>query len=90
MDMSCKWPRYPLNNSVCTRRVMTGQSRTFPHSLRTIPLSRCYLQDTKSQRRRDGALSVLNAAIEAMNLAKEVSGATPAKAVLVPSASSSP
>jgi hypothetical protein len=37
--------------------------------------------DTKSQRRRDGALSLLNAAIEAMNLAKEVSSATPAKAV---------
>jgi hypothetical protein len=37
--------------------------------------------DTNSQRRRDGALSLLNAAIEAMNLAKEVSSATPAKAV---------
>jgi hypothetical protein len=37
--------------------------------------------DAKSQRRRDGALSLLNAAIEAMNLAKEVSSATPAKAV---------
>ena len=37
--------------------------------------------DPKSQRRRDGALSLLNTAIEAMNLAKEVSSATPAKAV---------
>jgi hypothetical protein len=37
--------------------------------------------DEKSQRRRDGALSLLNVAIEAMNLAKEVSSATPAKAV---------
>ena len=37
--------------------------------------------DLNSQRRRDGALSVLNAAIEAMNLAKEVSSATPAKAI---------
>ena len=37
--------------------------------------------DTKSQRRRDGALSLLNAAIEVMNLAKEVSSPTPAKAV---------
>jgi hypothetical protein len=37
----------------------------------------------KSQRlkRRDGALSSLDAAIEAMNLAKEVSSMTPAKAV---------
>ena len=31
--------------------------------------------------RRDGALSALNTAIEAMNLAKEVSSVTPAKAV---------
>ena len=37
--------------------------------------------DENTQRRRDGALSLLNAAIEAMNLAKEVSSATPAKAV---------
>jgi hypothetical protein len=37
--------------------------------------------DTKSQRRRDGALSLLNVAIEAMNLAKEASSATPANAV---------
>jgi hypothetical protein len=37
--------------------------------------------DTKSQQRRDGALSLLNAAIEAMNLAKEISSPTPAKAV---------
>ena len=37
--------------------------------------------DEHTQRRRDGALSLLDAAIEAMNLAKEVSSATPAKAV---------
>ena len=39
--------------------------------------------DTKSRgsKRRDATLSTLNAAIEAMNLAKEVSGATPAKAI---------
>ena len=38
---------------------------------------------TTSQRpdRREGALSPLNAAIEAMNLAKEISSITPAKAV---------
>jgi len=38
---------------------------------------------TKSQqpKGRDGALSTLNVAIEAMNLAKEVSSITPAKAV---------
>jgi len=39
--------------------------------------------DSKSQRpkRRDGAISPLNVAIEALNLAKEVSSVTPAKAV---------
>ena len=36
---------------------------------------------SKQQERRDGALSLLNAAIEAVNLAKEVSSITPAKAV---------
>jgi hypothetical protein len=39
------------------------------------------MDTTVSHRRRDGALSLLNAAIEAMNLAKEISSATPAKAV---------
>ena len=33
------------------------------------------------QKRQDGALSSLNAAIEAMNLAKEISSMTPAKVV---------
>ena len=37
--------------------------------------------DPKSQRRRDGALSSLNVAIEAVNLAKDISSITPAKAV---------
>ena len=35
----------------------------------------------KQQKRQDNTLSLLNVAIEAMNLAKEVSSATPAKAV---------
>jgi len=39
--------------------------------------------EARSQRpkRRDGAVSSLNVAIEAMNLAKEVSSITPAKAI---------
>ena len=37
--------------------------------------------DPHRQRRRGNALPLLNAAIEAMNLAKEVSSVTPAKAV---------
>ena len=37
--------------------------------------------DPEAQRRRDGALSSLNVAIEAINLAKEISSIAPAKAV---------
>ena len=37
--------------------------------------------DPKTLRRRDGALSSLNVAIETINLAKEISSITPAKAV---------
>ena len=39
--------------------------------------------EAESQRpkERDGTISALNVAIEALNLAKEVSGITPAKAV---------
>ena len=36
---------------------------------------------SKRQKRRENAVSLLNAATEAMNLAKEISSATPAKAV---------
>ena len=44
-------------------------------------LPRVSTMDSKSQRRRDGALLSLNVAIEAVNLAKEISSITPAKAV---------
>ena len=37
--------------------------------------------DPRLQKRRDDALSLLNVSIEAMNLAKEISSVTPAKAV---------
>ena len=37
--------------------------------------------DPRQQKRRDDALSLLNVAIETMNLAKEVASITPAKAV---------
>ena len=36
----------------------------------------------KKRKRRDGALSSLNAAIDAMNIAKDALSATPAKAVV--------
>ena len=36
---------------------------------------------SRQQKRQDNTLSLLNAAIEAMNLAKELSSVTPAKAV---------
>ena len=38
-------------------------------------------KSSKREKRQEGVLSLLNAAIEAMNLAKEVSSATPAKAI---------
>ena len=49
------------------------------HTVLFLPLT----MDPKSQKqkRQDNTLSSLDAAIDAMNLAKEVSGATPAKAV---------
>ena len=37
--------------------------------------------NSQRQKRQDNVRSLLNAAIEAMNLAKEISSATPAKAV---------
>ena len=37
--------------------------------------------DSRRQKRRDDAVSLLNVAIEAVNLAKEISSVTPAKAV---------
>ena len=37
--------------------------------------------DSQLQKRQNNALTLLNAAIEAMSLAKEISSATPAKAV---------
>ena len=43
--------------------------------------------NAKQRKRQDNALSLSNVAIEAMNLAKEVSSVTPAKAVLDPSVS---
>ena len=36
--------------------------------------------DSRRQKRQDDALSMLNVAVEAMNLAKEISSVTPAKA----------
>ena len=40
--------------------------------------------DSKQQKRRDNALSLLNVAIEATNIAKEASSGTPAQAVFGP------
>ena len=86
--------RFPSsNNPVCSGRFATKWTpisirvRVLPHSLRSTPLSqlpRLSTMDPKGpqrQKRRDNTLSLLKAAIEAMNLAKEVSSATPAKAV---------
>ena len=56
-----------------------------PHCLRTTPFVRAPAKamDAISQRQEhlDDSLSLLNVAIEAMNLTKEASSMTPAKAV---------
>ena len=65
------------------------RARVLPHSLHATPFSRSFLDllstmDPKpqQQKRHENTLSLLNAAIDAMNLAKEVSSGTPAKAAL--------
>ena len=62
--------------------------RDFPHNLHVASLPHSYLNqvstmEAKSQQAkgRDSVISLLNAAIDALNLAKEVSSFTPAKAV---------
>ena len=61
--------------------------QVLPHSLCTTVSSRLPRPSTmdpkisKRQKRQENAISLLNVAIEALNLAKEVSSATPAKAV---------
>ena len=69
-----KWPL------ICIR------IRALLHSLRAtyfwlLPQPSTMDADSKRQKRRDNALLLLGAAIEAMNLAKEISSPTPAKAV---------
>lgn len=65
------------------RNIMTAHTYLHQHSLSLVRQSLVSTMDPTSQRheRRDGALSSLNVATEAMNLAKEVSAITPAKAV---------
>ena len=82
------------DGAVCTGRVTSemaahiyrGEGSTVQPTYHTVfsHLSRPPTMDatsSKRQKRQDNALSLLNAAIEAMNLAKEVSSATPAKAI---------
>lgn len=80
------------NGPVCKGSVVTKwtpvpvSSRVPPHSLRATPFSPDDLSSTmlaKSERPkgRDNTLSLLNLAIEASNVTKEVLSITPAKAV---------
>jgi len=68
-----------------TAHLYSGSGSSSQHTRRTAfsQLFRASTMDTKPQRSKhqDIALSSLNAAIEALNLAKELSGVTPAKAV---------
>jgi hypothetical protein len=86
------WPRHQIAG--CTRRVTIWQ-RLLPSGLgwawavltaypprRFLVLPRISTMDPKSQRsKRQNVTLLLDAAIEAMNLAKEISSMTPAKAV---------
>jgi hypothetical protein len=80
------------NGPVCTRHVMCGRllifirPRTLHHSPGATPFSRssppASTMDANPQRPkgRDGALSSLNMAIDALNLAKDIVDIAPARA----------
>ena len=60
--------------------------RVLPHGLphtsfSQLPLVPTMYQDPRRQERQENTLSVLNVTIEGLNLAKEASSGTPAKAV---------
>ena len=84
----------PSNSSVCTRHATAEwppiriRLRVLPHSIPNHLLSAASTfnvptmdANSQQQNRRENALSLLNVATEAVNLAKEVTSATPAKAV---------
>ena len=75
-------PLKPTANK-CSRKSILFQCSDLSAQPTPAPLSQPSTMDAKSQRtkRQDNALSLLNAAIEAMNLAKELSSMTPTKAV---------
>jgi len=80
-----RWTDQPIANRVVGRLSQAGPG-PFPTACtqhRAPPLPQVSTMEVRPQRPkgRDGALSSLNIAIEAMNLAKEVSSITPAKAV---------
>ena len=86
-----KQPHLPPSNA-CARYIMMKwppipiRVQVPPHSLRATPFppratSISMNMNPQQQKTRDGALSSLSVAIEAMNLAKEVSSMTPAKAI---------
>ena len=62
-------------------RASTLLTATPQHRLSQLPRPSTMDADPRRQKRRDNVISTLNAAIEAMNLAKEFSSVTPAKPV---------
>ena len=62
-------------------RVYQFLTASWPQRLLLLPSPEPMAADAQQQKRRDIALSSLNAAIETLNLAKEISSITPAKAV---------
>ena len=87
IDYRLFWP--PRSTRAYTRRVATKRppigirmARVLPHILRATPHRASTMdRDSRRQQRQDNVLSSLNAAIEALNLTKEVLSITPAKAV---------
>ena len=73
-------PLYEACGDKSAAHLYHGPSQPQSHAVFS-QLPRVSTMDPKSQRRRDGALSSLNVAIEAVNLAKEISSITPAKGV---------
>jgi len=62
-------------------RASTLLTATPQHRLSQLPRPSTMDADPRRQKRRDNILSALNVAIEVLNLAKEASSVTPAKAV---------
>ena len=80
-------PNYDSLHEAChdkmAAHLYSGLGPSSQPSRHTVLAATSTIMETKSQRpkEREGVVSTLNAAIDALNLAKELSSVTPAKAV---------